>query len=113
MNSPKETWDEDVCAGCGRCCEELCDKVTMYIAPEDLDDIIRYYKGLRMKLYRYKGDQYYGLLVRKCTHLDPKTKKCTIYENRPKPCREYPYQYIPHHVKWCPLMKKMRDDGRL
>jgi Fe-S-cluster containining protein len=113
MNSLKLE-NHELCQNCGRCCYLLCDKEVFTIKDEDLDDTIKYYQGLKIKLFRWKGNKYYGMMHRKCKHLDMKTKKCVIYDDRPKPCRDYPSKYYIHIAeKWCPLMMKMRQEGKL
>ena len=85
----------------------------MKIKDEDLQDAIEYYKGVRVRLFRY-GNKYYTIMNRKCKHYNNKTKLCTRYNTRPKVCRDFPGgEYTPHLVKWCPLMGQMREDGKL
>lgn len=36
-----------------------------------------------------------------CYFLDSKTRRCTVYENRPDTCRDFPAKVGPR-VGWCP-----------
>jgi uncharacterized protein len=40
-----------------------------------------------------------------CYFLDSKTRLCTVYENRPDTCRDFPLKVGPR-VKYCPYSKK-------
>ncbi len=40
-----------------------------------------------------------------CYFLDSKTRLCTVYENRPETCRDFPTQVGPR-VSYCPFKKR-------
>ncbi len=67
-----------ICAGCGRCCHQVVELVAgVDVVPEAM---VVEHDGLRCLEQRGDGA---------CVALDPVTKLCTIYENRPRVCREF------------------------
>jgi Fe-S-cluster containining protein len=66
------------CAGCGSCCH-----LVVELTP-DIDDVPEDYvvenAGVRCMDQRGNGA---------CVALDPLTRLCTIYERRPKTCRDF------------------------
>lgn len=45
-------------------------------------------KGLRERILRHHRDNVYKSI---CMFFDRKERRCTVYEARPKVCRQYPY----------------------
>ena len=74
MKTIKETW---CCVeNCGACCN---------LTPEDRPDLEEYLTASELKTYlEMVGDDGW------CINLDRETKKCTIYEQRPRFCRVKP-----------------------
>lgn len=74
MKTIKKTW---LCvADCGACCN---------LTPEDRPDLEKYLTPEELEIYLN--------MVQKdgwCIHLDKETRKCTIYEDRPRFCRVNP-----------------------
>lgn len=70
--------DLPACAGCGSCCH-LVVALTPGVdsVPEEL---VVEHEGVRCMDQRGSGA---------CVALDPITRLCTIYENRPKTCRDF------------------------
>ncbi|MSU66123.1 MAG: YkgJ family cysteine cluster protein [Opitutus sp.] len=71
--------DLPACAGCGRCCHLVVELV------EGVDDavpaaLVVEHDGVRCMDQRGDGA---------CVALDPVTRLCTIYEERPRTCREF------------------------
>lgn len=66
-------------AGCGACC---------FLDPESRADVQDY-------LNPDEWQQYLGLVSESgwCKHYDTKTRKCQIYENRPRFCRVTPKMF--------------------
>lgn len=86
----EEVFDEIDCLNCANCC-----KTTSPIFYET--DIERAAKALRIrpgdfveKYLRIDEDKDYVLKSSPCPFLDAQNY-CTIYESRPKACREYPH----------------------
>jgi uncharacterized protein len=85
-----EVFEEIDCLTCANCC-----KTTSPIFYQT--DIERVSKALRMKpgdfiskYLRLDEDQDYVLTTAPCPFLDSENY-CTVYEDRPKACREYPH----------------------
>jgi len=75
---PNALDDLPACAGCGICCHQVVDLV------EGVDDVpeefVVEHGGIRSLDQRGNGA---------CVALDPLTKLCTIYERRPRTCRDF------------------------
>ncbi|EEB73901.1 YkgJ family cysteine cluster protein [Thermococcus sp. AM4] len=90
---------------CGRCCYEL----EIPLRDEDVEAIEELgYSAWEFVDYEkmfYRGDKFLGYALKKrpfdggCVFLDPETKKCRIYPNRPMACRLYPFVFIKHGAK--------------
>ena len=85
-----EVFEETDCLSCANCC-----KTTSPIFYEN--DIDRLAKSLRMKpgdfiqkYLRIDEDKDYVVKSSPCPFLGP-DNYCSVYENRPKACREYPH----------------------
>ena len=74
MKTIKKTWR--CVENCGACCN---------LTPEDRPDLESYLTTEELKVYlaMVKDDGW-------CTHLDMNTRKCSIYEDRPRFCRVNP-----------------------
>jgi Fe-S-cluster containining protein len=86
----KETVAETDCLACGNCCRTL----GPMILPKDVDTVAR---ALRLKptdfIEKYlRTDEDRDMVFREmpCPFLGA-DNYCSIYENRPKACREYPH----------------------
>ncbi|MFN3020103.1 YkgJ family cysteine cluster protein [Chryseobacterium sp. TY3] len=87
----EETFEEIDCLSCANCC-----KTTGPLFTEK--DKERIAKHLRMKIsdfetkfLRVDEDQDWVLKSTPCFFLDANDNKCSIYDVRPKACREYPH----------------------
>jgi len=97
----------DICKECGgKCCTILC-----IISDKDDKNEFEFFKT------RLNPDEYsiatYGnnrsiYFKHKCPYFDEQTGLCTIYENRPSVCRNFPDRYDISWVPVCPLMRKMK-----
>ena len=80
------------CLECGNCCNSLVPKVReeeiIYLAGLDNISVEEYTKE-HLDEDKYEASLF--LKVTPCRYLEGKS--CTIYENRPKECREYPYTH--------------------
>lgn len=75
---PDASKDIPACAGCGSCCRLVVELVTGFDdVPEEL---VAEHDGVRCMDQRGDGA---------CVALDPITRLCTIYERRPKVCRDF------------------------
>lgn len=86
----EEVFDETDCLACANCC-----KTTSPIFYQN--DIERIAKAMRMKpgafvekFLRIDADNDYVLKSSPCPFLDAENY-CTVYDDRPKACREYPH----------------------
>jgi len=66
------------CAGCGRCCHQVVSLIEGVDAVPD--EWVVEHDGVRCLEQRGDGA---------CVALDPVTQLCTIYESRPKVCRDF------------------------
>ena len=87
-------WAKVDCLDCGACCKGL------QIAIDD-EDIQRLAKRLKMTIRNFENrfvvkssDNEKSLASPPCPFLDGNT--CTVYEDRPKACKDFPYLYEPH-----------------
>jgi len=95
------------CKRCGKCCNP----VHLSISPDNLklgyknwinrnrgswkpDDIHLLYPMLKYQSYKKST----GMYLYKCVHYDEK-KGCTIQENKPQMCSEYPYYDMPQEIR--------------
>ncbi len=88
--------------GCGRCCRDL----EVPLRDEDIERIESLgYSAWEFVDYEkafYRGDKFLGYAIKKnpvtdeCVFLDPETKRCRIYHNRPLACRLYPFVFARH-----------------
>jgi uncharacterized protein len=69
--------DLPLCAGCGRCCH-----LVVELRPGDMvpEEFVVEREGARCMDQRGDGA---------CVALDPDTKLCTIYADRPQTCRDF------------------------
>lgn len=86
----QEVFEEINCLDCGNCCRTLGPRITEA-------DIQRIAKSLRLKAHevvnrylRIDEDNDYVFKTMPCPFLGD-DNYCSIYENRPKACREYPH----------------------
>jgi len=101
----------------GHCCEDF---ILMY-SPEELHTKMTGHKDddfiARMVLYKGRyGDGRHpssGLAYHyTCRYFDKTTRNCTVYDQRPAMCRDYPYNR-PCLMKGCELTPELRPDSLL
>jgi len=87
----RDEFEKTGCLACGNCC-----KTTSPIFTDK--DIQRISKFLKLKVADFISsylkrdeDDFYVLKTAPCTFLDLNDNMCTIYDVRPKACREYPH----------------------
>jgi Fe-S-cluster containining protein len=95
MSLPRVHYD---CSACPAYCCSIYARVE--VTDRDLDRLARYFGVTRAEAERRYTKRLDGsrvlrrkkdaLLGEVCRFIDPKTRGCTIYEGRPKVCREYP-----------------------
>jgi uncharacterized protein len=96
---PEEPWYKDglrfQCTGCGDCCTgapgyvwvnqaeiiALADRLEMDVAKFEKKYVRQI--GVRRSLNEYKNGD--------CVFFDNKSRKCTVYEQRPRQCRTWPF----------------------
>ncbi len=85
------------CEGCGLCCE------TPMIAAHPLLHRLRSTRWIILAWHRsingfefLSYDRENRAFVFRCTHFDPKTRRCDSYESRPGMCRDYPRNLLDH-----------------
>jgi Fe-S-cluster containining protein len=88
-------WSKIDCTACGQCCEEL----KPAFSKKEQQHLAKLL-GLNIEQFREKYLQYdsedepaWRTRQTPCPFLDG--KKCSIYEERPEECRDYPYLYKP------------------
>ena len=87
---------------CGNCPAYCCTYDHIETRPADLERLSKYFgipvetvkrrytklvDGGKMRVLRHQKDEMFGTA---CQFLDLGTRRCTIYEGRPRICREYP-----------------------
>jgi Fe-S-cluster containining protein len=87
---------------CERCPAYCCSYPRIIVTPKDIRRLAKYFgmtqKEVRKKftkkgeepgerVIRHKKDDAYGSV---CRFLDRETRMCTVYDGRPKICREFP-----------------------
>jgi uncharacterized protein len=89
-----EVWKDIDCTTCANCCK------TLQIVVDD-NDILQLSKSILIKPSQFvklyvetDGDGTKLLKSQPCVFLG-QDKKCTVYENRPKACRDFPYLHRP------------------
>ncbi len=70
------------CAARYHLCKGSCCRLRFYLTRQDLDEGIVRWDYSRPYLNAQRADSY-------CTHNDPTTLRCTIYEQRPTACRQF------------------------
>ncbi len=87
---------------CSKCPAYCCSYTRIEVKPRDMQRLAKYFGiGVRAVkerftkrgedpgeiIMRHKKDEHFGTV---CQFLDSETRRCTIYEARPKACREFP-----------------------
>jgi Fe-S-cluster containining protein len=96
------------CTLCGNCCRLRVISLTK-------DDV----KRLEAAGYRDFASEKGELRLRRVTGLCVllKNDKCTVYEHRPRVCREFPFFRVygmgyTERASFCPALEELRDGGR-
>ncbi len=79
------------CDNCGKCCMDV---IAIMLLPSDYKEIVNIDENIDKKVVRVAG--LYFLMPDEnnvCPFFNLSTKKCTIYEWRPKVCKIYPFSY--------------------
>jgi hypothetical protein len=59
------------------------------------------------RVLRHQEDEHFGTI---CKFIDPDTRNCTIYEVRPKICREFPTQKRCGYYEFLKFEREVQDD---
>lgn len=81
----KYTFEHEACVDCRdrlHICKAVCCKFPFALSRQDVEEGIIHWEFGRPYLIAHSADGY-------CAHLDRKTYSCTVYENRPLPCRGF------------------------
>ena len=73
------------------------ERFTLYDAEEKV-------RGLRKR-----KDEFFGTA---CRFLDPKERRCTVYEARPATCRDYPYAKTCGYWQFLKFERDLQDDKK-
>ena len=92
------------CESCGAKC---CKYVAIFEADKEYWD-----KRIRPEVSAKLGNTGLHALVHNCPYLD-ENDRCSIYENRPRVCREFPKAFDEDWAKICPEMEKLRPKSPL
>jgi hypothetical protein len=71
------------------------------------DRFTLYDKGEKLRSLRKRKDEHFGSV---CRFLDPKLRRCTVYEARPEACRGYPYSKTCGYYQFLKFERKLQDD---
>ncbi len=111
-------WKEIDCLTCGRCCRFL--QVTV-----DDEDVLRLARRLKCTVHEFTArfvrtatDGCSHLASTPCPFLKP-DNRCSVYEDRPKSCRDFPYLYegdfrsrmlfLMEYLPLCPILFNVWD----
>lgn len=98
----KYAFERGACVDCRdrlNICKAVCCKFPFALSRQDVEEGIIHWEFGRPYLIAHSTDGY-------CTHLDRKTYSCTVYNNRPLPCRGFDCK---DNEKW----KVWLDHGRM
>jgi Fe-S-cluster containining protein len=68
-----------------------------------------YDKGEKIRSLRKHKDEHFGTV---CRFLDPKLRRCTVYEARPEACRDYPYSKSCGYYQFLKFERTLQDDKK-
>jgi Fe-S-cluster containining protein len=92
----RRVWAEIDCTACANCCKtlhpEFSDKDQQIVA-EKLGISVEQFREKYLELNTDDDESVWQIRQSPCPFLE--NNKCTIYENRPTDCRDYPYLYEP------------------
>lgn len=79
------------CEDCGKCCMDV---DAIMVLPSDYEKLKKVDKNVDEKL-KHVSDMYYLMPDDQniCPYFDQVIKECTIYEQRPKVCKAYPFSF--------------------
>ena len=81
------------CNGCGHCCQFLGERVMTMTFTGQSDEYDRRYlelRGIQIDTATRTGTKKIGIFL-PCTAHDNAAKQCTVYETRPRTCRDFPW----------------------
>lgn len=81
---------DDLCSQCrpAKCCMYFSLEIDPPENKRDYDDFLWFLAHENVSLYLWDGD-WYLMVHNKCKYLDLESNLCTIYDTRPKMCREH------------------------
>lgn len=84
------------CISCGRCCKELMPMFSQKDQQQLANRLAITVEQLRQKYLEYDNStDESGWRMRESPCLFQKDNKCTVYDDRPENCRDYPYLHEP------------------
>jgi len=84
------------CSSCGRCCKELRPMLSEKDQQRLAGRLAMTIEQLRERYLKYdKSDDEPGWQIKAAPCPFQKDNKCTVYEDRPENCRDYPYLHKP------------------
>jgi hypothetical protein len=92
----RRVWATIDCTTCANCCKTLHPEFSdqdQQVVAEKLGISVEQFREKYLELTTDDGESVWQIRQSPCPFLE--NNKCTIYENRPKNCREYPYLYEP------------------
>lgn len=90
------------CKSCLNVCQAACCKMPFALSKQDIDEGILKWEFGRPYMIAHGEDGY-------CVHLDRKTYKCTVHENRPVPCRGFDCRDNEKWPVWSDFKNKILD----
>lgn len=81
--------NKKLCDDCDICCRYVAIEIDKPSCKKDYDNIIWQLLHENVRVFIDWDNDWYVEFITPCTALDPKTKLCKIYHNRPQICREH------------------------
>jgi len=83
------------CPGCGWCCSQT---VAIHVVAADVERLSRQLKKKKEDLFSYDGREWFIKKAQPCQWWNPRNGRCTIYNIRPRTCRDWPLAENREHV---------------
>jgi uncharacterized protein len=109
---------------CGKCPGYCCSYPLIEVSRPDIARLAKHFgvdyetaeerytffdRDEKVRALRKRKDEYFGTA---CRFLDPKERRCTIYEARPSTCRDYPYSKTCGYYQFLRFERDLQDDEK-
>jgi Fe-S-cluster containining protein len=75
------------CPGCGWCCSKT---LKIHVVAADVERLSRELKKKKEEIFTFDGHEWFIKNAQPCQWWNPKNGRCTIYNIRPRTCRDWP-----------------------